>query len=311
MHVRPSGAASSHGGRGRAGYADPEGIQSLRLVGPPRASPRRVHVLPADSPPLTLIGSCHFCVSPFIILGVRLTKSRFSRRAIVTAVAALALTAVYEVTTLDLTGGTDSVSRPDPNAPPTAGDHFSLSATAYCKGSVTAAGVAVQSGSAAADRTLLPLGSIIQVRTGNTRYDGLYTVLDTGPEIRGYDLDIYMWSCHEALDFGRKEVEITLVRRGWDPHATVGRPPTLLDRVLLRRPKPAPAAAGKPDPPLPSRQLLLSPDLLEKGPPLDLEPLVPPGEAPAPQAPGQGATRRDGQPGAPPTATTRLDPEPP
>jgi 3D (Asp-Asp-Asp) domain-containing protein len=33
-------------------------------------------------------------------------------------------------------------------------------------------------------------------------YQGIYTVLDTGPEIRGREIDVYMWNCTEAKAFG-------------------------------------------------------------------------------------------------------------
>jgi hypothetical protein len=41
-----------------------------------------------------------------------------------------------------------------------------------------------------------------------------------------------MWSCHEALKFGRKDVQVTVLRLGWDPRATA---PTLIDRIFRAR----------------------------------------------------------------------------
>jgi hypothetical protein len=40
-------------------------------------------------------------------------------------------------------------------------------------------------------------------------------------------VDLYMWSCNEALAFGRRTVDVTVLRLGWDPHATT---PSLLNR---------------------------------------------------------------------------------
>ena len=84
-------------------------------------------------------------------------------------------------------------------ASPPAGSRLQFSATAYCKGTTTASGVGVRTGIAAADPTLLPVGSVVNVATGDERYNGVYTVMDTGPEVQGRILDLYMWSCHEAL----------------------------------------------------------------------------------------------------------------
>jgi hypothetical protein len=41
-----------------------------------------------------------------------------------------------------------------------------------------------------------------------------------------------MWSCHEALKFGRKDVQVTVLRLCWDPRATA---PTLVDRLFRGR----------------------------------------------------------------------------
>jgi rare lipoprotein A (peptidoglycan hydrolase) len=85
---------------------------------------------------------------------------------------------------------------------------------------VTSAGVAPVSGVTASDPTLLPLGSVVQLDFREDKYDGIYTVLDTGPQIQGREIDLYMWSCNEALQFGRKPVRMTVLRLGWNPRAT-------------------------------------------------------------------------------------------
>ena len=91
-----------------------------------------------------------------------------------------------------------------------------FSATAYCKGTTTKSGVKVRAGIAAADPQLLPVGSVIEISSAGP-YDGVYTVLDTGPAVQGRLIDIYMWSCYEALDFGRRHLEIRILRLGWNP----------------------------------------------------------------------------------------------
>jgi hypothetical protein len=70
------------------------------------------------------------------------------------------------------------------------------------------------------------------VATDNAKYNGVYTIMDTGPKIQGRLLDIYMWSCYEALAFGRKPVDLTVLRLGWNPRATT---PGLIDRLFRRR----------------------------------------------------------------------------
>jgi len=107
------------------------------------------------------------------------------------------------------------------------GDSVNFTATAYCKGSVTASGVAPKRGVAAADPRLLPVGSVVQLDSVDKKYSGIYTVMDTGPAIRGATIDIYVWSCHEALRFGRRVVQVLLLRRGWDP-----RKPDAADSIL-------------------------------------------------------------------------------
>ena len=130
------------------------------------------------------------------------------------------------------------------------GSQLQFNATSYCKGTTTASGVGVRTGIAAADPTVLPVGSVINVATGDERYNGVYTVMDTGPKVQGRILDLYMWSCHEALRFGRREVQVTVLRLGWDPKASS---PRLIDRLFKGRearrrvpPPDAPPPAGIP-----------------------------------------------------------------
>lgn len=137
----------------------------------------------------------------------------------------------------------------DPSKPPAPGERQAFSATAYCKGLVTSSGVAAQTGVVAADPTLLPVGSVVELAMDDARHDGIYTVLDTGPEIQGRDVDIYMWSCHEALRFGRRPTKVTVLRLGWNPRATT---PSFINRIF-KRPEPT-------DLPLPSRPLPLIPE---------------------------------------------------
>lgn len=135
-----------------------------------------------------------------------------------TAFAALTLMIVYESVMMDSrTARVDSASDTEP---PTPGRSVRFDVTAYCKGEVTASGVKVRPGIAASDPRLLPAGSIIRIEGVPEAYEGIYTVLDTGPEVQGRELDIYIWSCFEALDFGRRKAAVTVIRLGWDPKAS-------------------------------------------------------------------------------------------
>jgi 3D (Asp-Asp-Asp) domain-containing protein len=182
-------------------------------------------------------------------------------KALVTAVAAVVFVWLFEVTMLD----SRYVRLPltfieaqfDPTAPPSPGARLAFTATAYCKGAVTSSGVPPQRGITASDPALLPLGSVVQLDFKEDAYDGMYTVLDTGPEVQGREIDLYMWSCNEALRFGRRPVRMTVMRIGWNPRATTR---SFFDRLLNR-----PAARQDPEP-LPSRPLQTESGLLPSAP---------------------------------------------
>ncbi len=172
------------------------------------------------------------------------------RKALVTVVAAGSFVSLYEVTMLDSRAPWGPGAVIDA-APPAPGARLEFTATAYCKGLVTAAGVAAQSGVAASDPTLLPLGSIVELDGVNERYDGIYSVVDTGPAVQGREIDLYMWSCHDALKFGRQQVRLTVLRLGWNPKATT---PSFMQRLFRRAEPPRELD------PLPSRLLTISPE---------------------------------------------------
>lgn len=163
-----------------------------------------------------------------------------ARRVLAVSVAVLLVLAVFTTRTRD---STEEVF--DGEGRPRLGTAIRFDATAYCKGETTAAGVAVRHGMAAADPTLLPLGSVVRVDTADARYSGIWTVLDTGPEVKGRELDLYMWSCNDALAFGRQSVRVTILRLGWDPRASAPGPAEQLfrRRERARPPTPAPAPA--------------------------------------------------------------------
>ena len=161
------------------------------------------------------------------------------RKAAVTVLAAGAYVAFNEVTALDSKYAARQATLRETLALPLPGTRLGFAATAYCKGLTTASGVPAQSGIIAADPELLPVGSVVEADGLPSKYNGVYTVLDTGPEIQGREVDLYMWNCNEALAFGRRPVQLTVMRLGWNPRATT---PGFFNR-LFKHDEPTPLAA--------------------------------------------------------------------
>ena len=149
------------------------------------------------------------------------------RKLVVLVVAVTGFVFLYEIRIIDSTALQSLMG----SRAPTAGSNLPFGATAYCKGQTTASGVTVRTGIAAADSALLPVGSVLNIATGDARYNGVYTVMDNGPAVKQRELDLYMWSCHEALAFGRRPVSVTVLRLGWNPRASE---PHLIRRLLQR-----------------------------------------------------------------------------
>lgn len=149
---------------------------------------------------------------------LRLSRS-LRMKLLATALAAgLFVLIIYEGVMWD--SRTARIESASETALPSPGASLRFSVTSYCKGDITASGVRVRAGIAAADPALLPPGSVVRIEGVPGKYEGIYTVLDTGPEVRGRELDIYLWSCTEALDFGRRRAAVTVLRLGWDPNAS-------------------------------------------------------------------------------------------
>jgi 3D (Asp-Asp-Asp) domain-containing protein len=167
------------------------------------------------------------------------------RRTIVVLIATLVVAVwAYETRMLDSGYGAWLDMLGDEDERPAPGSHLAFDATAYCKGQTTAAGVNVRRGIAAADPQLLPVGSVVTLATGDPEYNGVYTIMDTGPAVQGRHLDLYIWSCGEALKFGRRRIEVNVLRLGWDPRASS---PSLIDRLFRRREVARRAAASRED----------------------------------------------------------------
>ncbi|HVG83352.1 MAG TPA: 3D domain-containing protein [Vicinamibacterales bacterium] len=153
-------------------------------------------------------------------------------RTFATLVVALVFVFLYETTIRDSRYAARQATVAEATGLPQAGAQLAFTATAYCKGETTASGVVVRTGIAAADPGLLPVGTVVRVDMPNSRYSGIWTVMDTGPAVQGRLIDLYLWSCHEALAFGRRPVRLTVLRLGWSPQMSA---PSLIDRVIRQR----------------------------------------------------------------------------
>lgn len=162
---------------------------------------------------------------------LRLAES-YWRKAIVTCGVAVALVFFYQATAFDSRSEAGYAMRAQAVALPQAGARLKFTATAYCKGETTASGVGVRTGIVAADPQLLPVGSVIRIETPNPRYSGVWTVMDTGPSVQKRTIDLYLWSCHEALEFGRRPVWLTVLRLGWNPENSI---PGMIDALFRKR----------------------------------------------------------------------------
>ena len=154
------------------------------------------------------------------------------RRAIATGLAAVAFVFLYQATAFDSRHAARQADLQEDRGSPTPGVRLRFAATAYCRGTTTASGVGVRSGIAAADPQLLPVGSVIHIDSLPEKYNGVYTIMDTGPKVQGRHIDVYMWNCDEAVEFGRRPVRLTVLRLGWSPRASS---PRIVSRLFEQR----------------------------------------------------------------------------
>jgi 3D (Asp-Asp-Asp) domain-containing protein len=88
-------------------------------------------------------------------------------------------------------------------------------ATAYSAEGITKRGTETHEGIVAADRSVLPLGTRIQVMDAGP-YSGVYVVTDTGAKIDGRHIDIYLADDREAKQFGKQRVWVRVLKWGDD-----------------------------------------------------------------------------------------------
>lgn len=107
-----------------------------------------------------------------------------------------------------------------------AGKAMAFTATAHSVEGETAAGTVSRPGTAAADPSVLPLGTRIRV-LGAGKYSGVYTIEDTGAKVKGREIDIYMRTAAEAKQFGKRPARVIVLEKpAATPAATQHSPTT-------------------------------------------------------------------------------------
>ena len=106
-----------------------------------------------------------------------------------------------------------SPDKPQSPEPQSRDEPKPFDATAYSVKGETAKGTSARKGVVAADPNVLPLGSEIQVENADG-HSGTYRVEDTGPAVKGHEIDIYEPNHKRAKRFGRKKVQVKVLKRG-------------------------------------------------------------------------------------------------
>ena len=128
---------------------------------------------------------------------------------IVVALILSPVTPVYAPTVIEAPGTSISeyrqieapyISKPEPKV-------LIMTATAYCyTGHRTATGTWPSRGTIAVDPAIIPLGTQLYIEGY-----GEAVALDTGGDIQGQIIDLYMDSYQECIEWGRRQVEVRVI----------------------------------------------------------------------------------------------------
>jgi 3D (Asp-Asp-Asp) domain-containing protein len=140
------------------------------------------------------------------------------RKLIVMAAAIAAFLVFHETRVLDSKYAARQAAQQGAAAVPAPDAPLLFRATAYCTSGLTASGVAVRTGIAAADPRLLPVGSVVRLDVAQSQYSGIYTIMDTGAFVKGRHVDLFIRDCDEATRFGRSSAHVKVLRLGWKPN---------------------------------------------------------------------------------------------
>ena len=89
---------------------------------------------------------------------------------------------------------------------------LTMTATAYCIGGETSSGTQAKSGTVAADPQVLPMGTTIRVTGLLSPRPQTFTVADTGPAVKGNEIDVFIGDCARAKTFGRRPVQVRVLK---------------------------------------------------------------------------------------------------
>ena len=183
-------------------------------------------------------------------LSVMIIAGSFWRKVIVTTVAAGGFVSLYEVTILDSKDGGPERGREHAMPPPAPGARLAFTRHGLLQGADDGVGRGGAGAAIAASDPVAAAGRLGRRDRRRTiaKYDGIYTILDTGPAVQGpRDRHLHVELLRGA-GVRPQPVRLTVLRLGWNPRATT---PSFMDR-LFRRPNAradqplaaVPAAAG-------------------------------------------------------------------
>ena len=86
--------------------------------------------------------------------------------------------------------------------------HMVVESSAYCSGNITSTGTKPRWGVIAVDPNVIPYGTKVYI----PQFDQVFVAEDTGSAIRGNKIDIFMNSKSEALNWGRRNIDIYVLK---------------------------------------------------------------------------------------------------
>lgn len=88
------------------------------------------------------------------------------------------------------------------------GTHMVVESTSYCQGSVTATGTQARWGVIAVDPNVIPFGTKVYI----PQFDKVFIAEDTGGAIKGNKIDIFMENSDDAINWGRRNIDIYILK---------------------------------------------------------------------------------------------------
>ncbi len=106
----------------------------------------------------------------------------------------------------ETTRNPESTSKPEVNSG--GAKNISVVSTAYCTGSITSTGTKPRWGVIAVDPRVIPYGTKVYI----PQFDMVFRAEDTGGAIKGNKIDIYMNSKSQAVNWGRRTIDIQILK---------------------------------------------------------------------------------------------------